>query len=202
MAWLNLGGAVEFVRVRLGEAFGPVFFGFAALAGLSAAACYVLLGAEAFAEAVARDRDLMLAILPRMLAAVAVAGFVGVLLPRERIAALLGGNSGLRGLVIAALAGMVTPGGPMAAFSFVVVLRGAGSDKGALVAYLTGWSVLGMQRILVWDVPFMGADFSVLRFLVSFPLPILAGWIARQIPIAPFPPSAPDSAHEPTEPGR
>jgi hypothetical protein len=40
-----------------------------------------------------------------------------------------------------------------------------------------------MQRILVWDVPFMGADFSLLRFTVSLPLPVLAGLIARRLPL-------------------
>lgn len=202
MAWLNLGGAVEFVRARLGEAFGPVFFGFAALAALSAAACYFVLGAEAFADAVERDLSLMLSVLPRILAAVAVAGFVRVLLPHDRIAALLGADSGFRGLVISTLAGMVTPGGPMAAFAFVVAMRGAGSDKGALVAYLTGWSLLGMQRILIWDVPLMGADFSVLRFAVSLPLPVLAGWIARRLPIAPFAAAGPTPGRDTKRIGR
>jgi hypothetical protein len=30
-------------------------------------------------------------------------------------------------------------------------------------------------------VPFMGADFSLLRFTVSLPLPVIAGLIARRL---------------------
>ncbi len=30
----------------------------------------------------------------------------------------------------------------------------AGADRGALVAYITAWATLGLQRVLVWDVPF------------------------------------------------
>jgi hypothetical protein len=52
-----------------------------------------------------------------------------------------------------------------------------------MVAYLTAWSMMGLQRILVWDVPFMGAEFSLTRFLISAPLPILAGLIARALPL-------------------
>lgn len=192
MSRLTPARIAGFVVERLPEAFGPVFWGFGAVAALSAAACYFVLGPAEFAAAVEQDIGLVLAVLPRILAAVAVAGFVRVLLPRDRIAALLGPESGLRGLVIAALAGMVTPGGPMAGFAFLVALRGTGTDRGALVAYITGWSLLGMQRILVWDLPLMGADFSLLRFLASAPLPILAGWLARRIPIVP----ASEAEHE------
>ncbi len=180
-----------FFRSRLREAFGPVFLGFTAVAIASGLTCYLVLGPETFDRAVEGDIDLLRNVLPRIFAAVSVAGLVRVLLPRDKVAALLGARSGLRGLAIAALAGMVTPGGPFTAFAFMAVLRDGGIDKGTLVAYATGWSLLGIQRILVWDLPFMGADFTLLRFAVSVPLPILAGWLARKIPIDPFPQGTP-----------
>lgn len=175
-----------FFRARLPEAFGPVFWAFAAVALAAGLTCYLVLGPEAFDQAVDGDIDLLLNVLPRIFAAVTVAGLIRVLLPRDKVVALLGARSGLRGLAIAALAGMVTPGGAFTAFAFMVVLRDSGIDKGTLVAYATGWSLLGIQRILVWDLPLMGADFTLLRFAVSVPLPILAGWLARKIPIDPF----------------
>lgn len=180
-----------FFRARLTEAFGPVFWGFAAVALAAGLTCYLVLGPEAFDQAVDGDIDLLFNVLPRIFAAVTVAGLIRVLLPRDKVAALLGARSGLRGLAIAALAGMVTPGGAFTAFAFMVVLRDSGIDKGTLVAYATGWSLLGIQRILVWDLPLMGADFTLLRFAVSVPLPILAGWLARKIPIDPFPHGTP-----------
>ncbi len=178
--------AARFVVERLPEAFGPVFFLFAALALASGIACYVQLGPEAFDRALARNGDLLLSLLPRILAAVAVAGLVRAIIPRETLGALLGRESGLRGLAIAAAAGMVTPGGPFASYTFMVMLRDSGIDRGSLVAYATGWALLGMQRILVWDIPMMGPDFTVLRFAVSAPLPIFAGLLARSIPLDPF----------------
>lgn len=186
---------VRFLAERRQEAFGPVFYGFAAVAAASATACYFVLGAQDFRAAIGQDLRLLVDVLPRILAAVALAGFVRMLLPRDRIASLLGAKSGLRGLVIATLAGMVTPGGPMTAFAFLVALRGSGTDKGAMVAYATGWALLGLQRILVWDLPLMGADFSLLRFGASCTLPIVAGLIARRIPLEPVLP-------EPRHPAR
>lgn len=167
----------------LRDSFGVGFWGFAAFAVLSGAACYVFLGAEAFGVAVEEDLDLLLRTVPRIVAALGVAGLVWVMLPRDRLTRLIGGGSGLRGLVIATVAGIVTPGGPSSAFSLLAVLGGAGADRGVLVAYIASWSMLGIQRILVWDVPFMGAEFSLTRFLVSAPLPILAGLIARWLPL-------------------
>ena len=125
--------------------------------------------------------------MPRILAAVAVAGLVRAIIPRDRLGALLGRRSGVKGLAIAAMAGMVTPGGPFASFTFMVMLRDSGIDRGSLVAYATGWALLGIQRILVWDIPLMGPDFTILRFAVSVPLPILAGLLARRIPFDPLP---------------
>lgn len=51
-----------------------------------------------------------------------------------------------------------------------------------MVAYITSWAILGIQRILVWDLPFMGAEITITRFMVSIPLPIIAGLIAQRLP--------------------
>jgi hypothetical protein len=87
----------------------------------------------------------------------------------------------MKGLVVATIAGAATPGGPSSAYALLAVLAGSGADRGAMVAYITAWATLGMQRILVWDVPFMGAEFAILRGLVSLPLPVVAGLAARAL---------------------
>lgn len=167
----------------LRRSFGRSFWGFVVFAILSAAACYLVIGAEAFDEAVDNDISMVLKTIPRIVAAMLVAGMIWVMLPRDRLTKMIGSDSGIKGLVVASAAGIVTPGGPSAAFSLLAVLGAAGADRGALVAYIASWSMLGFQRIIVWDVPMMGAEFSLTRFLVSLPLPILAGLIARALPM-------------------
>jgi uncharacterized membrane protein YraQ (UPF0718 family) len=167
----------------LSDSFGPGFWGFFAVAVATGAACYVVLGAEAFAEAVQDDLEMVLQTLPRIVAALSIAGLLWVMLPRERLTKLIGSGPGPRGLLIATAVGVITPGGPASAFSLLALLGGAGVDRGVLVAYITSWAMLGFQRILVWDVPFMGAEFSLVRFFICLPLPILAGLIARRLPI-------------------
>lgn len=170
-------------RSLLRRSFGPSFWGFVIFAIASATACYLVIGQEAFDEAIESDIAMVLRTIPRIVAAMLVAGMIWVMLPRDRLTTMIGGESGIKGLVIAAAAGLVTPGGPSAAFSLLAVLGAAGADRGAMVAYIASWSMLGFQRIIVWDVPMMGAEFSLTRFLVSLPLPILAGLIARMLPM-------------------
>ncbi len=170
-------------REVLGDAFGRGFWGFFAFAVVTGALCYALKGEAVVVAALGGDMDLLFNLLPRVVIALSIAALIWVMLPRDRVSALVGREAGISGLVIATLAGMVTPGGPSSAFSLLAVLGASGADRGALVAYITAWATLGLQRILVWDVPFMGAEFGILRFLVSLPLPILAGLIARRLPL-------------------
>ncbi|HYF06891.1 MAG TPA: hypothetical protein VD970_04675, partial [Acetobacteraceae bacterium] len=81
------------------------------------------------------------------------------------------------------------PGGPMAAFPLVLVLAGAGADRGTLIAFISAWTLNGFQRVLVYEAPLLGVDFALLRLIASLPVPILIGWIARRVPIAWTPPA-------------
>lgn len=166
--------------VRIG--FGRSFWGFLAFAVIAGAACYLVIGKAAVFEALRSDVELIVQLAPRIAIALTVAGLLWVLLPRDRVTALIGSESGMRGLAIATFAGIITPGGPSSAYPLLAVLAASGADRGALVAYICSWATLGLQRVLVWDVPFMGADFSFVRFLVCLPLPIVAGLIARRLP--------------------
>ena len=146
--------------------------------------CYFVLGPERFGGAVSATFELVGNTLPRVAAAQFVAGFVWAMLPRDRISQLADANHGLRGLAIATAAGIITPGGPTSAFSLLAIAAAAGADRGILITYITSWGLLAVQRIIVWDLPFMGAEFSAMRFLVCLPLPILAGMIARRLPVS------------------
>jgi uncharacterized membrane protein YraQ (UPF0718 family) len=154
----------------------------AALSAASGLACWLLRGSAGLAEAFGIAWSLFLTILPVLGAALLLAGFVQAGIAKETIARWLGAESGLSGLLVATLAGIATPGGPMAAFPLVLALAAGGADRGALIAYITAWSLNGLQRILVWEVPILGPEFAGLRFLASLPLPVLAGLIARRLP--------------------
>lgn len=149
---------------------------FVALAVISGAGVLWQHGGGAFADALLRATGLMIWIIPVLVGALLVGAYVQRLVPRETMEHWLGGRSGLRGLTVATVAGAITPGGPFTAFPLVVGLHRAGASTAVCVAYLTAWSVLGINRVLVWELPFLGVDFVALRLLVSLPLPFLAGY--------------------------
>jgi uncharacterized membrane protein YraQ (UPF0718 family) len=176
---------------RLKNIFNRSFWIIASLTTASGVACYLLRGPEVFFATFRTDLELILLITPRLGAALLIAAAIQVLFPREKVARWLGDRAGLRGILLATGAGMVTPGGPMTSFPVVNALHEAGTGRRALVAYLTSWSTQGFQRILMWELPLMGFEFAAFRFLVSLPLPIVAGLISRYVPIDTEPPAKP-----------
>jgi len=159
--------------------------------GLAAGALvWGLHGPTAFVGALWVAFDVLLMVLPAMLAGLLLAGSLKQLIPAGALAKWMGEESGWRGLAVASLGGMAMPGGPMAAFPLVLVLAQAGADRGALIAFIVAWALNGFQRVLVWEVPLLGADFALLRFLCGLPMPFIAGALARRVPIRWTPPGA------------
>lgn len=156
-----------------------VIFLIAAVAAGSA--CYMLRGEQVFSESVRDAGSPLVSLLVELVLGLIIASAVGVLVPKDRISRWLGAESGLRGLAIATGLGMITPGGPFASFPLVLGLSRAGADIGALIAFLTAWAASSASRLLIWEIPMLGFDFAILRFLVSLPLPLIAGYLARVI---------------------
>ena len=124
---------------------------------------------------------LILEIIPRMIAAFTLAGLIQAVVPQEVIVGWMGHGSGFKGLLIGMVLGSVTPGGPMTHFPVIASLYKVGIGVGPLVAYLTAWSLFGLQRIIMWEIPFLGAKVVALRVAVSFFFPFLAGWLCELI---------------------
>ena len=116
-------------------------------------------------------------ILPRMIPALILAGLLQVLIPPAVISRYFGRDVGLKGIVIATIAGVLTPGGPMVSVPFLVALANSGASMPPLVAYMTSWSLFGMQRIIAWEAPLMGWHFVIVRVIPSLAFPVLAGWL-------------------------
>jgi uncharacterized membrane protein YraQ (UPF0718 family) len=178
------------LKQKAKEAFGPSFLIFLAAALVSGGLAYHLKGGAVLAAAAATGADQLLSILPKICAALLIAGCVSVLLPRAWVARWIS-RSGFASLLLAELAGLFTPGGPVTAFSLIATLKVAGADRGVLVAYACGWALLGVQRVLIWELPLLGPDFAITRYLISLPLPILAALLARRVRFD-LEPEAPD----------
>jgi len=154
---------------------------FIVLATLSAAGLAWRDGGTELLDALIEAARLLLSIAPVIAAALLLGGYVHALLPHEQVARWLGPGSGLRGYALAMLGGIVTPAGPFAVFPILLVLRQAGASFPVCIVYVTAWATLGVQRLVIWELPFLGFDFVALRLAASLPLPILAGILAATV---------------------
>lgn len=119
-----------------------------------------------------------LAVLPRIPIAVIAAGFLAELLPQEIISTWIGGDSGFRGILIASAVGAFIPSGPIISFPVAIALLHLGAGVPQLVAFLTAWSVFAMHRLLMWEIPLLGAGFAAKRLTASLVLPPIAAVVA------------------------
>ncbi len=152
------------------------------LAVLSGIAVWWLHGFDAIRDSLTADAALLVSFMPKMAIAFVVAACVTALVPRSLIARWIGDQAGMKGVAVATGVGSITPGGPMIAFPLVVALSKAGSGRAALIAYLTSWEVLGFQRILIWELQFLGIEMFTIRWLASVPLPFIAAALSMLLP--------------------
>lgn len=152
---------------------------FVVLAAVSAAGVLATGGRAELADALLSSGGLLLGILPVIVAALFVGGYIQALLPHDLVRRWLGGNSGIRGYVVAMAAGVLTPAGPFGAFPLVLALRKGGAAFDVCTVYITAWATLGIHRVVIWELPFLGPDFVALRIAASVGLPPAAGLLAR-----------------------
>jgi uncharacterized membrane protein YraQ (UPF0718 family) len=109
------------------------------------------------------------------------AGLAAVLVPSDLVPRAFGVDSGLRGILLAAGAGVLTPSGPFVAIPIAAAMGKSGASTGPLVAYISGWGLLAVHRLIAWEIPILGAQLALTRWGVCLVLPVLAGLLARAL---------------------
>ena len=135
-------------------------------------------GTDLVGESFAAGGNIFLKVLPNLFLGFAIAGFLQVLLPSELIARWIGKDSGNKGLLIGMVAGSLTPGGPFLHFPILASFLAKGAGVGPISAYIAAWSLIGINRFLVWEMPILGSQIALVRFFSSLAFPFIIGWLA------------------------
>jgi uncharacterized membrane protein YraQ (UPF0718 family) len=130
-------------------------------------------------QAVKSGGDLLLRLLPVLILAFFVAGLMEVLLPGELLTQWVGAESGFKGMLIGTCLGAVAPGGPFIQFPIVAAMYNAGVHIGPLIAYLSAWALIGVNRMIAFELPLLGFKITCTRLICSFIFPIIIGYFAR-----------------------
>jgi len=149
-------------------------------------------GSSGVLEILTSDLALFGGILPRVLAGCLLGAFIAEILPHEKVSRSLGPSSGLKGLLIGTAFGAILPGGPFTAYPVAAALLTVGADFGATIAMVVSWTLIGYGRAVAWELPILGADFTLWRIIVSLPIPVLAGALGRLVYVRLYPKGEPE----------
>ena len=86
---------------------------------------------------------------------------------------LLGEEAGIAAVLLAVVLGPLTPGGAFVSFAIAAAALKTGASPVAAIAYVTSWSLFSTTKIFAYELSFMGRRATLLRILVSLPVPFV-----------------------------
>ena len=119
-------------------------------------------------------------VLPLLVAAFSVAGLISVLISSDQIERWLGRGSGLRGIILAAAAGALVPGGPYVYFPLAATFLCAGAEIGTAIAFVTAKNLWTLTR-LPMEMALLTPEITFIRYLSTLVFPILLGLAANYL---------------------
>jgi uncharacterized membrane protein YraQ (UPF0718 family) len=131
-------------------------------------------GGETFWTGLTTSGRQLVGFLPVLVIAMLLAGFTEALLPKRAVETWLSDAAGWRGIALAWLAGVLTPGGSIVGLPLIAGLHRAGVGVAVLMTYSTSLATLSLLRLPL-ETGFYGWRLTALRFCVSLVLPFIAG---------------------------
>jgi uncharacterized membrane protein YraQ (UPF0718 family) len=109
-----------------------------------------------------------------------IAGLAQVLIPKELITRWLGAEAGVKGVLAGCVAGALVPGSPYATFPLVAALYRGGASMGAVVGFVSAWSLWSVTRLPV-EIALIDSRPALIRYAVTFVVPPIAGLVAEAV---------------------
>jgi uncharacterized membrane protein YraQ (UPF0718 family) len=138
-------------------------------------------GSELVRQGFSSGWDSLVRFGPMIVVSFLAAGFADQLIPSAWVRDQLGADSGLRGIALATIVGILTPAGPFVSMPIAAAMIRMGAAAGPVVAFLSSWSLLAVHRLVAWEVPILGWRMALLRYVTCAALPIAAGFLARAL---------------------
>jgi len=152
--------------------------GMAGVTILLAAAGVVRQGKEIIIQALMAGGGMLLEVLPLLMAAFVLAGMVQVLISRDTINQWLGKDAGIKGIMLAGIAGALVPGGPYIFYPIAASFLLAGAEIGTVVTFVVAKNLWSLSR-LPMEIALLGPRLTLVRFVVTLLFPLIAGIIAN-----------------------
>jgi len=129
-------------------------------------------------EGLKEAKKMFFNVLPLLLFAFIIVGFINLLVPEEALKAWLGEESGWKGLIIGPAIGALVQGGPFAFFPLFDSVFRDNVTIGTAVAMITAWGMINVGH-LPYELTFLGPRFVVLKYSIYIAIPTLVGLLAN-----------------------
>ena len=123
-------------------------------------------------------KNMFLNVLPLLLCAIIIVGFINILMPEDLLQVWLGKESGWKGLIIGPAVGALIQGGPFAFFPLFDAVFRESVTIGTAVAMITAWGMINVGH-LPYEFTFLGPRFVILKYSIFLAIPTLAGLLAN-----------------------
>ncbi len=143
---------------------------------VAAATAVIVSPTKSLKEALTISGRQAVRVLPIVLPAAFVAGFLAELLPRDVVAGLFGDSGGILGFLVAGIAGIILPTGPMVVLPLGAALLAADAGLAQILTLYNAWTLVNLQRLFIWELPLVGTSLAARRFvggLIVLPISIL-----------------------------
>lgn len=115
-----------------------------------------------------------------LLIAIAVAGMIQVLIPKEIVSEYLGRGSGFKGIAWGWLIGSVISGAPYVCLPIGYSLLKVGAGIAPVMTLILSSMVVAITRV-PYEIAFVGWKFALLRVLACLLVPPVGGLIVRYL---------------------
>lgn len=114
-------------------------------------------------------------------------GLLQVWIPKEKITALIGKGSGLKGILISFILGTIPTGPVYIAFPMAASLIQKGARVSNIIIFIGAWAAIKIPQLIA-EAQFLGPAFTALRFVLTLSAVIIIGYvIERLVGIKDFP---------------
>ncbi|MGI6097232.1 MAG: permease [Dethiobacteria bacterium] len=121
-----------------------------------------------------RGGQTFLEVLPLLLVAFVFAGLVSILVSKKMVSKWLGKEAGWKGPLLGSLMGAMVPGGPFFFYPLMATLITSGANIGTMISFVAAKTLWNVGRLPI-EIAFVGVKITVIRFLITFAIPILVG---------------------------
>ncbi len=102
---------------------------------------------------------------PALLLGFVLAGLLTVLFPPRVVGRWMGDEAGTKGVLIGAVAGVLSPGGPYVMYPIAAALMHGGAGIASISAFSVARNIFTANRFLVFELPFLGVPLALAKTL-------------------------------------